>query len=196
MNEVKAVLFDADGVTIIPSEPFSMQYARAKNFDPKTIEPFFAGDFQQALIGKADLKELIKEHRDIWHLEGSADDLLSQWFAAENHPNTKLVKLIKQLRKRNLHCYLATNQEKYRTAFIRKVMFPATFDGIFSSAEIGAVKPSRDFFEAVLAKLATQNISARQVAYFDDNERSVEAAKVLGIHGYIYTNIGDVEHVI
>lgn len=47
MTRLKAILFDADGVMIIPGELFSRQYARQRGFDPQMLQPFLA-----ALFGK------------------------------------------------------------------------------------------------------------------------------------------------
>lgn len=196
MSEVKAVLFDADGVTITPSEPFSVQYANERGFDPATIQPFFSGDFQAAMIGKADLKDLLERHRDTWHWDGDVEELMQRWFNAENHPNTKLVELITNLRKQGLRCYLATNQEKYRTSFIRNTMFPDVFDDVFSSAEIGATKPSEAYFNEILGTLAVDGIKADEVAYFDDSEGNVQAASRLGIKGYVYSDDTDVKAIL
>ncbi len=127
----RAVLFDADGVTIIPQAPFSVQYAAAHGLDPKVLGTFFDERFGEALIGKRDLKELLEERRALWQLQGSVEDLLKQWFAAENCRNEELVTLIQNARKNGIPCYLATNQEKYRTQFIKETMFPGVFDAIF-----------------------------------------------------------------
>lgn len=196
MSEIKAALFDADGVTIISGDPFSVQYANKNGLDPKTFEQFFDGDFQEAMIGRADLKDLLEKHRDIWHLEGDVDKFMKEWFEAENHPNVPLVKIIERSRENGIHCYLVTNQEKYRTEFIRNTMFPEVFDEIFSSSEIGAMKPSEDYFQAVLGKLAVEGIKPEEIVYFDDSQRNVDAASELGIRGLLYQGVDDVKDVL
>src|SRR5260221_7681173 len=95
MSEIRAALFDGDGVTILPSAPFSVQYAIQQGLDPKVLDSFTFGDFQQAMVGKADLLE---NHRGIWRWNDPVDELIQLWCEAENHPNVPLVELIKELR--------------------------------------------------------------------------------------------------
>lgn len=196
MSGLKAVLFDGDGVTIIPSEPFSIQYAKAHGLEPTALDPFIFGDFQQAMIGKADLRDLLETQRALWQWKGPVDDLIHQWCEAENHPNLPLVELIGKLREQGTRCYLATNQEQHRTKFIREHMFPDVFDAIFSSAELGAMKPSEAFFRAVLGKLAMEGIEMSQITFFDDSQKNVAAAEAMGIQSHLYTSLEDVQPLL
>lgn len=100
------------------------------------------------------------------------------------------------MRTQGIRCYLATNQEKFRTAYIKNVMFPNVFDGIFSSCEIGAIKPSKDYFQAILGKLKLDGIMTDQIQYFDDNQTNVDAANLLGIQGHLYHNVALVRETI
>jgi putative hydrolase of the HAD superfamily len=196
MSKTKAVLFDVDGVVAIAGVPFSVRYATEQGFDPSVLKPFFSGVFQQALVGKADLKDLLENNRDMWRWNGSIDDLMLRWLGSGDTPNAELIELIAKIRGQGLSCYLATNQDKYRTAFIREVMFPEVFDDIFSSAEIGFTKPSKEFFDSILKKLATCNIKASEIAYFDDERKNIDAALSLGIRSYLYANVSDVSDVL
>jgi HAD superfamily hydrolase (TIGR01509 family) len=192
----KAILWDADGVLITPAEPFMVAYARQHHLDLEMIKSFFHTDFRQALIGQADLKDLIKKRQSLWQLSGSIDDFLATWFHHENQPNLPLVSLIKRLRQQGQRCYLTTNQEKYRTAFIKEKMFPHLFHDVFTSAEIGAAKPSPQYFQAVLHQLAAHNIPPSAIIFFDDNPPNVAAAKTFGINGYVYQNVNQVKKIL
>lgn len=194
----RAVLFDADGVTIIPQAPFSIQYATAHGLDLQELGTFFDERFGEALVGKRDLKELLEERRSLWHWQGSIDDLLKQWFEAENFRNEELVKLIQHARQSGIQCFLATNQEKYRTQFIKEVMFPGIFDKVFSSADIGVKKPDPKYYTFIIEELQRSQIIAQpsDLAYFDDQSSNVESAKKLGIRAFLYSNVSQVEKVL
>ncbi len=73
-------------------------------------------------------------------------------------------------------------------------MFAGVFDDVFSSTEIGALKPSADYFTSVLSSLASQGIIPSEIAYFDDSQRNVEAARVVGIASYLYRNVSAVKN--
>lgn len=63
----KVLLLDIDGVLLKPEDVFSRIYAKQCELDYSKFPGFFKGDFQQALVGKADLRTLITKHNDIWH---------------------------------------------------------------------------------------------------------------------------------
>lgn len=194
----KAVLFDADGVTITPRDPFSVQYAASHGLDPKILGSFFDNQFGETLIGKRDLKKLLEERRDLWQWKGSIEDLLKLWFEAENNRNEELVVLIQQAKRNGIACYLATNQEKYRTEFINEVMFPGVFDKIFSSSEMGIKKPDSKYYTLIIDELLKNEVIRKpgDLFYFDDDTDNVDSAKKLGIHGYVYIDVSQVKTLL
>ncbi|HSH31549.1 MAG TPA: HAD-IA family hydrolase [Candidatus Saccharimonadales bacterium] len=198
MSEIKAALFDADGVIIMPQKLFSRQYAEKHNLDPDSFEAFFRGDFSDAITGRADLKDLIRQHHDIWRWEGDPQELLDMWFAAENQTDSEVLEIIKQQRAAGLPVYLATNQEKYRAKYLREVMLPDLFDGMFISSEIGCMKRDPQYWVAVLSKLAIDipGIKASQVVFFDDSKDSVDGAVNAGITAYLYEDAEQVRQVL
>ena len=70
-SSYKVVLFDVDGVLIIPPKLFSQQYCEKYGVDPTQQERFYATkEFRDASVGKFDLKEAIKLHNDMWRWSG------------------------------------------------------------------------------------------------------------------------------
>ncbi len=135
--QIKAVLFDADGVLTVPGELFSYIYEREQGLRPGTLQPFFKDKFPTAMMGKADLKELIADNQDIWQWDAPIDDLLQAWFETEDVKNEPLIEAVKELKQANVPVFLATNQEKYRGEFMKNVMFKDLFDHYFISSDIG-----------------------------------------------------------
>ncbi|MAF36664.1 hypothetical protein CL622_06125 [archaeon] len=180
----QVVLFDADGV-IVRSELFGTHYQKTKGIAKEEMLPFYHGIFQECLTGKADLKEVIAPWLPKWKWGGDVDGFLLQWFEYENKVDQKIVELIRELQKNAVSCYLATNQEKYRTQYMREKMgFKKLFDGIFSSAEVGSKKPQAEFYEFIFQKL---NVNKDKILYTDDTASHVEGAKEAGIDAYLYT---------
>lgn len=182
MNK-KVILFDVDGV-LVHSEMFSDHYQKVYSIPREEMSPFYSGVFQDCLVGKADLKEVVKPWLVKWKWKGNVESFLKEWFDFENKVDARMIDLVEGLRKNSISCYLVTNQEKYRTEYVRDVMmFGKIFDGIFSSAEIGCKKPQPEFYDAVISKLG---VSKTDVLYVDDTVSNVENAKHFGLEAYLF----------
>jgi len=180
------VLFDVDGV-LSAHEPFRERLARDHGIAANITVPFFRGPFRDCLVGKADLKEQLLLYLKQWGWQYTVDDFLSYWFTAEHRPNLPLLQVAQQLRQRSIHCYLATNQEQYRTAYIlREMGFAARFDGAFSSAYVGYMKPEAEFFHHILHKLMP--VDAGEILFWDDTLENIIAAREVGLHAEHYSD--------
>ena len=198
MGKVKAVLFDADGVLTVPEELFSNKYAQSKGLDTEPFKQFFRGPFQQALIGKAALKDLIQQYNDVWQWDGEVEDLLRQWCESEDLRNVPLIEYAQSLRKSGTPCYVGTNQERYRGNYMQEVMFKDLFDGFFISSEMGVMKPDIAYFEKAIdgIKAINAHVSAPQeILFFDDTPSHVEGAKRAGLQAYLFTDIEQVKEL-
>lgn len=188
MHMIKALLFDADGI-IVRSEMFSHQYTKKFGIPVDAMTPFFRGIFQSCLIGEANLKEVVEPYLQKWKWHGTVDEFLNFWFESEHVIDQQLVDAIKKLQHNGIRCFLTTNQEQYRTDYMRYTMgFGELFDGIFSSAEVRNKKPEPDYYEFVLQVLQAQHgIEKNDIIYIDDTASHVEGAKAVGIKSYLYT---------
>ena len=183
---LKVLLFDVDGV-LVNGEPFSQQLARDYGITLEMTIPFFKGPFFECLVGKTDLKQEIAGYLPQWGWQRSVDGFLADWFAYETCIDEALLASIRRLRQQGLPCYLATNQERYRTAYILNEMgFADKFDGTFSSAHIGHTKHEPAFFAAVLDALP--GIQAQEILFWDDSPGNVAAARAVGIQAELYAN--------
>ena len=176
-------MFDADGVVIL-SQMFSYKYAEEFNINISELDNFFKTDFQECLVGKADLKITIKPWLKKWNWSKSVDEFLDYWFKAEHNINFDLIEIIRELREDKIKCVLATNQEKYRLEYMKKEMdFETTFDKIYSSNLIGFKKPNIQYFSYILNDL---NENPSNIIFYDDRQENIESAKLLGINANLY----------
>ena len=190
---MKAILFDADGVLALPEEAFSVVYTRSHGLDIAPINSFFETEWRDFVVGKRDLKEHIADTPELWKWHGTPDELLDFWFRTEDVQNHELLDIIQQLRAQNVPCYVATEQEKYRTEYMQNVMFPDKFDGFFSTAELGFRKTDPKFFETILDKL---QLAPSDVTFFDDSESKIRTAASIGIDARLYTHAQQVRALI
>jgi putative hydrolase of the HAD superfamily len=189
-REVKAILFDADGVLTVPEELFSVVYARSHGLDIARFDRFFQETFPAALVGQADLKELIAQSHDIWQTS-DPDAVVDQWLRSEDVRNEEALEIIQQLRHGGIKCYLATNQEKYRGNYMQDKMFAGQFDGYFISNELGVKKPEREFFEKAIAGMRADipDLKPEEVVFLDDTPSHIDGAQQLGIDARLYTDL-------
>ena len=194
---IKSILFDADGV-VINSEMFSSKYQKEFGISPEEFLDFFNGEFNDCIVGKADLTELIKPWLSKWKWKGTVEEFLKFWFEAENNLDDGMIDMIKKLREKGIKCYLATNQEKHRTKYLKDNMgFEELFDKVFSSADIGYRKPEKEFYELVLNEIKKEyNISPHEIMFFDDSKENIDSAKKLNINANLYKNFKDFEKLI
>ena len=181
----KIYMFDADGV-VIQSQMFSYKFAQDFDINISELDGFFKTDFQECLVGKADLKIVIKPWLKKWNWSKSVDEFLDYWFKAEHNLNFDLIENIRELRKNKRKCILATNQEKYRLEYMKKEMyFETTFDKIYSSHFIGFKKPDTEYYRFILNDL---NENPSNIIFYDDRQENIESAKLLGINSYLYNS--------
>ncbi|HEX7651459.1 MAG TPA: HAD family hydrolase [Candidatus Paceibacterota bacterium] len=192
MPAIKAVVFDADGV-LIHTEPFSVQLERTYGIAVERVLPFFKGVFQEALVGKTDVKDALGPHLRDWGWKGTVDELLTFWFESEHHTDAHMIEIIGSIRGLGIRCFLATNQEQRRVDYMREKMgFGSVFDKLYSSAGIGHLKSDEEFFRIMTDDICENflpDLQPGEVAFFDDSLGNVEAAQRFGIQASLFTDI-------
>ncbi|MDE2188757.1 MAG: HAD hydrolase-like protein, partial [Patescibacteria group bacterium] len=177
-TKIKAFILDMDGM-IVHGERFSKRLANTFGISLEITSPFFKGPFQECLVGNADLKFELQKILPEWGWKGTVDELIAFWFSPEAtliHSGFELV--ASALRARGIHCYLATNNEQYRTSHLMKERgLSEWFDGVFSSANLGCKKPEPAFFEMVLAQIP---FTKDEIMFWDDDQENVDGARTAG----------------
>lgn len=180
------VLFDFDGVSFTGT---SLSAGLAKDYGTvyEDMQPFFKGVFKLCSLGQADLKQELPAVLEAWKWPGTVDALVDYWFA-KDAIDEPIMHCIESLKANGTHCFMATNQEKYRAYSLReKFVQGKIFDEIFCSAELGVTKNNPAFWEAVfsrISELADNNKS--KVVLIDDDEENVRTARAFGFDAIYY----------
>lgn len=187
---VKALLFDADHVVINKPTLWSQRLMEDYGIPANVVLPFFQNEFQACLVGRADLKEELKKYIFTWGWKKSVDELLVYWFNSEHYVDERVIDKINGYRNKGIVSYLATDQEKYRTEYIRNEMgLGSVFGAIFSSAYIGAKKSEQGFWKTVVSELAP--LSKENLLLWDDDSKNIESAGTFGLVSELYTSYDD-----
>lgn len=184
---IKTVIFDINGV-VVDSTMFSAQLEKDHGIPRSLLIPFFHGIFQKCLIGEADLREEILPYYRYWGWKGTLDELLLYWFRVEGAIDKRIIKLIKRLKQSGKFCCAATNQEKYRTEYLKKEMgLKNIFNLFFSSADLACKKPEAIFYEKVFASINGKlSVKKEEIFFIDDDEKNIEGAANFGFQTFLY----------
>lgn len=99
------------------------------------------------------------------------------WGRVEAH--AAVLAWVGELRSSGVAVHLASNQHPERAELMRhRLGYDRHFDTCFFSCEVGAAKPTAEFFDRVLASLG---VSAGEVAFVDDSAANTRAARRLGL---------------
>jgi putative hydrolase of the HAD superfamily len=185
---IKAILLDCDGPVIKRDKYFSQRLLDLGiKLDVNKIQDFFHKEFLLCETGKADLKQELAKRIKEWGWEKSLDELLDFWFSGEAVTDPKMIESIESLRQQGIMCYLITDQEKYRTEYLREIVgLKQHFDGIYSSCDVGYLKREKEYWEKVYQSLL--QYPKREILAWDDDQRSIDAARQFGFKAGLYTN--------
>jgi len=188
MYNYKAILFDVDGV-VITSDYYANCYSKLKDIPVEYMLDFFKGEFQDCLINKKDLLEILPKYLKDWKFEGTAQDFLQSWFNYESKIDQSLITEVQKLRQHGVKCVLATNQEKHRANYLwNRLNLKDYFDEIYDSAKVGYKKPDPNFYNFILGQI---NCNAQEVLYFDDTLSLINESSKLGIKSIHYKSLND-----
>lgn len=179
---VHTVLFDADGVLQHPRAGWVDRLSKYGQGDP---EGFLADLWEAeipALEGRETLHEGVRrllEARGLDH--GLVDELCGLWDNIEVDPEALAV--VADLRAAGVAVHLATNQQAYRRDLMVDLGYADHFDQSFYSCDLGAAKPRREYFEAILERLGH---GPEGVVFVDDRADNVATAASLGISAHVH----------
>lgn len=188
-KEIKAVVFDLDGVVIKAQKLFSEIYSEQYGIGLSELTKFFEGRFRKCTVGESDLKEELSPFLEKWGWDKTIDEFLNYWFKNQVGLDEDVLDVIKKLGENNIKCIVATNQEKYRAEYLfSELKIVELFEKVCLSCKIGAMKPDDSFYDFIISDLSSSSISPGEVVYWDDKDSHVRAGNKNGWSSYLFDN--------
>lgn len=174
---------------------YSVRFAEENGVSQEELLSFFTGPFKDCLIGKADTKEEMKPFLDRWGYAKDINQYFHDWHTYEDKPDEEILEDIQHLRKKGILCIVATNQEHYRTQYLKEKMnFSTLFDAVYSSSDIGILKHDRACMEALYKKAQEfKPLDKDEILFIDDDQKNIDSAIGFGFRGLFYRERKDFE---
>lgn len=189
----KAILFDVDGVILQERDKlFSERIVEdTPGIDSDSVITFFKNDYNDIMLGKKDIKDILRQYLKSWKWQGTVEELLRYWYSYEDVYNQEVLDLVKDLRAKGIKCYMASDHSKYRADdLMNSGKLKDLFDGGYFSGYLGCTKEEAAFFVYVLEDL---NLDSHDILFIDDDPKNVEVAQGCGISGIHFVEVDDLK---
>jgi len=176
-------MMDVDGV-LVHGRPedgshWSMSFEADLGLSGSDLQrEFFDVHWEAVVLGRAMLGDSLSPVLDRIAPHLTPEQLIAYWFERDSHLDRELLQEMSAIRSTGIPVYLATNQEHRRARHLMRTMRLADYvDGVYYSAQIGARKPGREFFDKVAS---TVGFPAGELLLVDDSLDNITAAEAAG----------------
>ncbi len=122
----------------------------------------------------------------------AAERVVADWDSYRGEIVPEVRDVIVELRAWGVPVALCTNGTDDLREDLDLFQLADAFDAVVSSADVGAVKPMREFYLAACAAVGTDPADC---LFVDDTTRNVAGAQAAGLLGYRYSNVEDVRYI-
>lgn len=179
MRKIRGVLFDADGVVQKAPDDWIQRVAALapeKQLEERFLTEIFAAE-KPCMLGEETFEDTLARVLREWGSGVPVDLALDLWTLIE--ADQDVLALVGGLRASGFKVALATNQQAHRAAFMSHSLgYAKLFDRLLYSCELGAAKPSQDFFSAAVRVL---DMPVDQLLFIDDSDTNTSAAASFGM---------------
>lgn len=191
----KVIVFDVDGVLIRNFNEkgeflWSTNIQHDLGVTGAVMRDIFSAGWLECIKGNADTKTHFQSILDRHGVSLEADDFIDYWLKHDSAFDEDVLACVTALQ--NNRTFIATNQDRLRTAYLKKAV-GHLFEGIFSSSDMGAMKPEDEFFRHVEDTL---KISPENIIFIDDLSDNISTAKRRGWSAHLYRDAHELKKVI
>ncbi len=184
---VTVLLLDLDGVLVFPPPTLQGDLLAVADWRDGGPGPFLAAladDPAQlaVLVGEGDVLTAMAPLLQTY-APGADPAAVHDVFCAAPVVDADVAGLLPDLLVDAVH--VVTNQDARRLAALGPVLAGLDVDGVFASCDLGARKPDRAFFEAVLAVLGSP---AADCVFVDDSPGNVAGGRAAGLNAVLRTS--------
>lgn len=183
---VKAVCFDLDGVyfTGEGKKSFHQALVRLAGDEDKVIHILYKSvemlSFVTGGISEPDFWEFCRNYLGI----KSSDAELRKLWGAGYEIDTEVRETVLAVREQGILACLCSNNNPARVSVLQeKFNFLSDFDVTIFSYQVGAVKPSKEIFQALIDECG---VEPGEIVYSDDNPDRLQGARDLGINTFLF----------
>ena len=180
---IKAVVFDFGGVYFTYSRERRLKAFKKLKKPEKLLDIAWEKYIDDYNRGKLSEAEFWKKFKGVLEIEVS-NKKLREITLSIFKPIKCVHKIVKELRKK-FKVGLLTDQTNWLDILDKKYGIYKNFDEIVISCRIGAIKPEKKMYLAMLKKL---KVKPSEVVFVDDDMINVKAAEKLGMKVILFKN--------
>ena len=195
---IRNIIFDLGGVIITLDQPEAIrrfQQLGIVDVDQRLNAYTQGGIFGALEEGKISAEAFRVEAGKLAGRELTYDECRYAWLGYAKEVPQRNLDVLKKLRSEGYRLILLSNTNPYMMSWVRAPEFDGSghpidyyMDAIYCSYEVGAMKPSTDFFHHVLM---TEKMMASECLFLDDGPRNVAVASQMGLRTYCPENGAD-----
>lgn len=186
---IKAITFDLDGVYFLHGKEnfIANMWDKYQVSEDEAKRVFLKSDQMNTLYktGKMSDEEYWSWAKNEWKIHDPWEKL-PELMVEGYELNGRVVEIVKQVRAKGYKTLVCTSNFPARINGLQKRFgFLDNFDATALSFEVGFNKPDKRLFEELVRK---SGVEAGEIAFADDFEPTVNAAKEVGISAFLYEN--------
>lgn len=182
------LMVDVDGVVVRHPDPSGWSACVEEDLGVPRLAlqtRFFKPCWDDVVHGRAALRDSLAPALAEIAPHVSCSRLIAYWFEGDAHLDKALLLQLAAVRASGVPLHLATVQEHERASYLWNTLkLRDLFDDMHYAAQLGVSKPSQDFYAAVEERVS---LPASAIAFIDDNEENVEAARARGWNAALWT---------
>ncbi len=183
----KLFIFDVGGVVVMHDPPIK-GFCERYGLDYKSVEKDWKDYLKPMLDGYLDVQFFYRMLENNYSIDLSKDPIMVTYY----HPveNTGLKRIVERLRASGNRVVTGSNTFAAHWDLLLG-MKPSPLDGfdhLYASHEMHLSKPSLPFYRYIAD---AEGFDVGDCFFFDDNPENIEAAKAVGMNGFIYRQNDD-----
>ncbi len=189
MQAYKLIAWDFDGVLNANVENGVFRWMSTFEADMglpiRSLSEFLVtGRFQKAMVGEADLHELVGEWTAAQGVPHRAGEVVDYWFDKDHIPDEATLDIVRRARHAGITNIIATNNEVHRANWIEQQGFGENMHTVFAAGRMRLAKPDLAYFAHIEDALG---FGGQDVILVDDMEENVAAARKHGWDAFHFT---------